>query len=168
MLKILTMIAIAVAILIASPSLLIAQDKYPDGWCGKEDAMCLIKRYTAKFHSSTDTVYSVMMCEGGLDGKSGDFRDGAYHSFRWFAYFTETWERYSQKYRDTFGVEDEFDINSLHDQVKLTSWIYSLEEVNKEEWTTYRAIKNGGTYTFYSKFHKKWFTIFCTLKKIPV
>jgi len=121
--------------------------------------------YTKLFGSDTRTVYSVGYCESG-------FRDGILvgdegHSHGEFAYFKETWARYAKMFNKHFGTNYQFDINSRHDQIKLTSWVFTLEEVNKREWTTYRALTNGGTYTFYSKFLKKTFTIKCNYRDLP-
>ena len=161
--KFITMIATIVAFLIAFPTPLIAQDKIPEMVCGEKDSVCLIKKYTKLFNSNTDTVYSVMMCESGGVWKEGD----SGHSFGQFAYFEETWNRYAKLYRKTFGVDDQFDIKSLHDQVKLTSFAFSLGDINRNEWTTYVAIKKGGSYSFYSRFHKKYFTVQCPQQTIP-
>jgi len=121
-----------------------------------------ILKYSTQYGSNPDVLYSVMMCESGGKWIKGDFRKDTYHSFGQFQYFTETWNRYSKQ----FG--EELDINSAHDQIKLTAWVYSLGESQKSEWTTYVAIKKGGTYSFWSKFHQKNFTVKCPLKKLPV
>lgn len=54
---------------------------------------------------------------------------------------------------------EELDYNSSHDQIKLMVW--SIANGHGMEWTAYRAIKNGGTYSFYSKQLQKHFTVVC-------
>lgn len=56
---------------------------------------------------------------------------------------------------------EELDYNSSHDQIKLLVW--SIANGYGSNWTAYRAIKNGGTYSFYSKQLGKSFTVKCQL-----
>jgi len=164
--RFLTTIALLSVVFI--PQSLIALDSVDGETQAKETTLeQYILTYTEKFGSDPDVVYSVMMCESRGKWVQGDMRGGVPHSFGQFQFFTETWNRYAKLYRETFGVSDEFDIRSAHDQIKLTSFVFSLSESNKNEWTSYRSINNGGTITLYSKFHKRYFTISCPLIKIP-
>ncbi len=122
----------------------------------------LILKYSTEYGSDPNIVYSIMMCESQGKWIKGDFRNNTYHSFGQFQYFKSTWIRYSK----LFG--EELNINSAHDQIKLTSWVFSLTDKEKSEWTTYVALKNGGTYSFYSKFHQKSFVVKCPLKVLPI
>lgn len=72
-----------------------------------------------------------------------------------FQFQKETFNRHSKQMGETL------DYTSAHDQIKLAMW--SMSNGNAREWTTYRAIMNGGTYTFYSKQLKKTFTVYCKL-----
>lgn len=54
---------------------------------------------------------------------------------------------------------EELDYYSYYDQTKLLAW--SLDNGYGSNWTTYRAIKNGGTYSFYSKLLGKNYTSVC-------
>lgn len=54
---------------------------------------------------------------------------------------------------------EELDYTSPHDQIKLMVW--SIANGHGREWTAYRAIMNGGTYSFYSKQLHKYFTVVC-------
>lgn len=56
---------------------------------------------------------------------------------------------------------EELEYTSPHDQIKLMVW--SIANGHGREWTAYRAIINGGTYSFYSKQLKKHFTVVCRL-----
>ena len=40
------------------------------------------------------------------------------------------------------------DYNSPMDQIRVMAWAFSQGEDKREDWTTYRAYMNGGTYTF--------------------
>lgn len=51
------------------------------------------------------------------------------------------------------------DYNSSHDQIKLMTW--SIVNGYGRRWTAYRAIQNGGTYSFYSSQLKRHFTVSC-------
>lgn len=70
-------------------------------------------------------------------------------------YHTETFIRHSKEFGEVL------DINSQYDQIKLAVWAISTNKGN--EWTSYRAIKNGGAYSFYSKLLKKNFTVICKI-----
>ena len=54
---------------------------------------------------------------------------------------------------------EELNYNSPHDQIKLMIW--SIANGHGREWTAYRAIMNGGTYSFYSKQLQKHFMVYC-------
>lgn len=58
---------------------------------------------------------------------------------------------------------EELNYNSFHDQAKLAAWISVNRPEELQAWTSYRAIKNGGTYKFYSKLLGRWFTVECKL-----
>ncbi len=157
---------IALGLVALLPSKLIADDsvKWSNDPLPKEmTTLEMIKYYSGKYGSDPSEVYSVGMCESGL--RNNVVGDNG-HSFGAFAYFKSTWDRYVKIYNERFGLSEKLDINSIHDQIKLTAFVFSLEEVNKKEWTTYVAITKGGTYSFYSSFHKKDFTISCKYNKI--
>ena len=40
------------------------------------------------------------------------------------------------------------DYNSPMDQIRVMAWAFSQGESKRDDWTTYRAYMNGGTYTF--------------------
>ena len=59
---------------------------------------------------------------------------------------------------------EDLDINSYTDQIKLISWISVNKPELMREWTTWRALQNGGKYTFTSKKTGKTYTVICELK----
>lgn len=70
-----------------------------------------------------------------------------------------TWKDLEQKFN--LEYEEDLHYNSQFDQLKLTT--YSIANGSGRRWTAYRAIMNGGTYSFYSKQLKKHFTVTCKL-----
>lgn len=72
-----------------------------------------------------------------------------------YQFHLETFNRHSKL------KGEQLDYTSAHDQIKLATW--SIANGYGNEWTTYRAIMNGGTYSFYSKLLKKHFTVHCEL-----
>lgn len=57
--------------------------------------------------------------------------------------------------------EPNLDYYSTYDQIKVGTW--ALANGHAREWTSYRAIMNGGTYAFYSKLLKNDYVIKCKL-----
>lgn len=112
-----------------------------------------IVRYFAQENGlDEDIAVRVMQCESrGLQSTVGD--NG--HAIGIFQYWRDTWERHSKEFGETL------DINSQYDQARLATWAIANGKGN--EWTTYVAIKKGGTYSFYSKQLKKHFTVKCEL-----
>lgn len=53
------------------------------------------------------------------------------------------------------------DRESTYDQIKMMSWAFSKGDRYRNQWTTYVAYTNGGTYSFYSKLLKGNFTARC-------
>lgn len=95
---------------------------------------------------------TVMYCES--KGNQSAISDGG-RSVGIFQYQLPTWERHTEE----FG--EKLDIHSPYDQAKIATW--SLAHGKGNEWTAYRAIKNGGTYSFYSTQLKKHFTVKCSM-----
>lgn len=92
----------------------------------------------------------VAKCESGLSNSAigdGKRANGI------FQYHKGSFDRHAK----LFG--EQLDYTSAHDQIKLAMWAMANGHAN--EWTAYRAIKNGGTYTFYSKLLGKHYTAVC-------
>lgn len=122
----------------------------------------MIIYYANIYGSDPQMIYDVYMAES--NGNCRAVGDGG-RAKSCFQYFPETWERYSKKFNQTFGTNERFDIHSLHDNVKLTSWVFSLGETEKSEWTTYVCFKKGGVYKFYSRVNKKSYILTCNAEK---
>ena len=56
---------------------------------------------------------------------------------------------------------EELDYNSTYDHIKVGAWAFAQGESYRRAWTAYRALENGGTYSFYSKLLDKHFTVHC-------
>lgn len=70
-----------------------------------------------------------------------------------------TFDQWLKNYEKEQG--ETLDKHSTYDQVKMMSWAFSKGDKYRNQWTTYVAYKNGGTYTFYSKLLKGTFTARC-------
>lgn len=115
-----------------------------------------IVEYAELYDTDATVLLKVAECESELGKKNkGDYKNGEYLATGIFMYHKETWSRHS----NLFG--EKLDINSINDQAKLTAFIFSKYPNLRNEWTTYRAIKNGGTYSFYSKLLERHFVIKC-------
>ena len=112
-----------------------------------------IVRHFAEVNGVDESLaLAVMRCES--QGRQDTVSDGG-RSRGVFQYQKETFERHAKEYGEVL------DYNSSYDQAKLAMWAIAHGKGN--EWTAYRAIKNGGTYSFYSKQLKKHFTVKCVL-----
>jgi len=108
--------------------------------------------YYSNLHGvDPNLALSMMQCES--KGKQGAKGDGNRASGI-FQYWNDTWNRHSLKY---FGVI--LDKNSAHDQAKLAT--AAIAGGDGREWTSYRALMNGGSYTFFYKLEQKWITVRC-------
>jgi len=56
---------------------------------------------------------------------------------------------------------ENLNIDSTYDQLKMMSWAFSKGESYRTQWTTYVAYTNGGTYSFYSRLLKGHYTARC-------
>lgn len=116
------------------------------------------KDYVAIYATQNDVdpnlAISVMMCESR--GKQESIGDGK-RALGIFQYWNETWNRHSEKY---FGSV--LDKHSIMDQAKVATAALSGGEAR--EWTSYRAIMNGGSYTFRYKLTGEMITVKCEKK----
>jgi hypothetical protein len=102
------------------------------------------------YGTDASVVKKVVQCES--QGKVTARGDGN-RAYGLLQYHKASFERHAK----LFG--EELDYYSSYDQIKLGTWAISQGYGN--EWTAYRAIKNGGTYSFYSKLLKKHFVAVC-------
>lgn len=109
-----------------------------------------IDYYSKLYNTNYDTVSKVIQCESKFNPNA--VGDGG--RSRGIGQFQEpTFNRLSRL------MSEELDYNSQHDQIKLLTW--SIANGHGREWTAYRCIMNGGSYSFYSSQLKKHFTVSC-------
>lgn len=117
----------------------------------------VIQKYSDEYKIDANLLYSVLYCESRLDPqtKSGDsnrshgiaqIKDG-------------TWESLEKR------LGHELDKKSYLDAIRLTAYAFSINE--GRNWTPYRAIKNGGSYTFTNVHTGKEQTVYCKYQTIP-
>jgi len=68
-----------------------------------------------------------------------------------------TFNRMAKVYKEELGYDLSY--TSPEDQIELLS--FAISKGWGREWTAYRAIKNGGRYSFYSNQLKQHFTVHC-------
>lgn len=117
----------------------------------------VIKKYSDEYKIDANLLYSVLYCESKLDPnrKPGD----SGHSKGIAQIKDPTWDELEKK----LGLE--LDKDSYHDAIRLTAGAFSIGEGRL--WTPWRAIKNGGSYTFINVHTKKEQTIYCKYQTIP-
>lgn len=120
---------------------------------GELTAQGYVALYAAENNIDQNLAISMMMCES--KGKQEAVGDGK-RATGIFQYWNDTWTRHSLKY---FGQV--LDKNSIMDQAKVAT--AAIAGGDGREWTSYRSIMNGGTYTFYYKLEQRYITVKCKL-----
>ena len=110
----------------------------------------LIVRFAKENEVSPALLKKVMLCES--HGNMELVGDGN-RALGIYQYHEPTWEEFTSK------MGEDLNRDSAYDQIKVTAWAFSNGYAQR--WTAYRAIMNGGTYSFYSKLLKKHFTVKC-------
>lgn len=110
----------------------------------------LAEHYTSISQGEDKHTSAVIRCESNYEPSAkGDYglanNVGQFHE--------ETFYMIARK------MGEKLNYDSYYDQTKALAW--SLANGYGNLWTTYRAIKNGGVYTFYSKKFDKWYTVKC-------
>ena len=109
-----------------------------------------VELFTLVYGGDVELNKKVIGCESSWNVQA----KGDGHSSKGIAQFQlESFNRMSK----AFG--EKLDYNSSYDQLKLFTW--AMNNGYAKEWTAYRAVKNGGIYSFYSKQLKKHFTVTC-------
>jgi len=109
-----------------------------------------VELFTLVYGGDAEINKKVIQCES--NGKQTAVGDSGLS--RGIAQFQKpTFDMLSKK------MGEELDYNSSYDQIKLMVW--SISNGYGRNWTAWRAIMNGGTYSFYSNQLKKHFTVTC-------
>lgn len=115
-----------------------------------------VEYFSGLYNTNSAVVNKVLECESKFDHSS--VGDGG-RSKGIAQIQGPTWKDLEYKFNKEY-IED-LNYNSRFDQIKLTTWSIANGYGNK--WTAYRAIMNGGKYSFYSKQLKRHFTVTCKL-----
>ena len=114
----------------------------------------LIDYYSALYGQDPALLRKVAECESKYDTKI--YGDGG-RAFSVYQFHKGTFENWSKERGEVL------DYNSYQDHIKLAAWSFAQGEEYRNDWTSYVAIKRGGTYSFYSKLLKKSFVVKCNL-----
>lgn len=109
-----------------------------------------IAYFSQLYGGDADMITRMMMCESG--GKHSAVGDG-YRSHGIFQFQQPSFERMEEAFGEDLNYQSSFD------QIKLATW--AISNGYGREWTSYRAIMNGGRYSFYSNQLHQHFTIYC-------
>lgn len=71
----------------------------------------------------------------------------------------KTFDYWLKAYTEEMGETLHYE--SSYDQIKMMSWAFSKGDAYRNQWTTYVAYMNGGTYSFYSRTLQGHFTAKC-------
>lgn len=111
-----------------------------------------LTEYFANYYGANyRDLYSTMMCESGGKSKPGD--NG--HANGVMQIHKPTFERWEKQ------MGEDLNYDSTFDQIKVSAWAFAQGESYRDDWTMYVALKNGGTYSFYSKLLQRHFTVHC-------
>lgn len=111
-----------------------------------------IDYFATLYGTDSSVVKKVVECEsGGYHKAVGD--GGRSNGIAQFQ--KSTFLRMEKK------MGEDLNYDSSSDQIKLLT--YAISQGWGNEWTAYRAIKNGGRYAFYSSQLKKHFVVYCKL-----
>jgi len=122
----------------------------------KQPIESIVGIYADMYGVDPNIGMAVLKCES--KGKQSTVGDNG-NAKGVFQYWDDTWKRHYREFYKLTGIELSKD--SPADNARLAMWAFSTGKAN--EWTTYRAIKNGGTYSFYSRQLKKYFTVNCSI-----
>jgi len=105
------------------------------------------------YGGNPDIALKVMDCEssGSHSAKGDGGRSNGIFQFQ-----KSSFERMEKD----FG--EDLNYTSQYDQIKLASYALASKKY-QNEWTSFRAIMNGGKYSFYSSQMKRHYTIYCKL-----
>lgn len=144
--KLIMVTCVMISLLISSAKVSIAES--PTYKTAKD----YIVEYAELYDTDATVLLKVAECESHFKQEANG--DGK-NAIGIYQYWQDTWKDMSK----LFG--EELDINSVNDQAKLTAFIFAKYPKYKTKWTAYRAIQNGGTYSFYSTKLKRHFTVTC-------
>jgi len=144
----LTTIVLAIVFLSYSPTASIAQA--PTRGTNQYTPKELAEHYASISQGESRYTSAVIACESQYNPTA---KGDGNRALGVAQFHKATFERLSKL------MGEELDYYSYYDQTKLLAW--GLENGYGNNWSAYRAIKNGGTYSFYSKLLGKHYTSVC-------
>lgn len=114
----------------------------------------MIEHYAVLNGQDVELLKKVAECESKF---TKDLYGDGGRAYSVYQFHEPTFERWSKE------MGEELDYYSYQDHIKLATWAFAQGEEYRKAWTAYRAIENGGTYSFYSKLLQKHFTAYCKL-----
>jgi hypothetical protein len=113
-----------------------------------------VEYFTNIYGGDTSINNKIMYCESR--GNHGAVSDGGRsNGIMQFQKPTFDWME-----KEFYGeYQEHLNYKSSLDQIKLFTW--AMSKGYGRNWTAYRAIMNGGKYSFYSNQLKKYFTVTC-------
>lgn len=119
-----------------------------------------IAYYSIIYNTDARITTAVAKCESQFNPDTqGDYKDGKYLAQGLFQYHNETWYRHYKEFNKETGITLVKGVPQ--DDVQLGVWAIANGKGN--EWSTYTSLKNGGTYSFYSKLLGRHYTVKCIL-----
>lgn len=116
----------------------------------------IITHYAQEYGVSVPIALAVARCESQFgtlpDGDNGNAKGT-------WQYWDDTWHRHYREFYKETGIELVKGVQI--DDTQLAMWAFSKGKAM--EWTAYRAIKNGGTYEFFSKKLNQHFIVKCSI-----
>lgn len=110
-----------------------------------------IVKYATVYRAPEKKLESLFRCEStfrqNVIGEEGEIGVGQFKP--------DTFKRLAKL------MGEELNIHSYSDQIKLVSWLSVNHPNEMRNWTTWRALQNGGTYTFTSRQTGKTYTVIC-------
>lgn len=116
----------------------------------------IITHYAKHYGVDVQVALAVARCEsqyGTLPDGDGGMAKGLWQ------YWDDTWNRHYKEFHEETGIT--LIKGDQKDDTELAMWAIAHGKGN--EWTAYRAIKNGGTYEFYSKKLKRHYNVKCDI-----
>lgn len=115
----------------------------------------IIGEIAPQFEQDPKLIEKITWCESHHEVKSHDGGRGTNVT----GIHDKTFDGWLPLYEKERG--ETLDKASTYDQIKMMSWAFSKGDSYRNQWTTYVAYMNGGTYSFYSRLLEAHFTVKC-------
>lgn len=148
------LVLLLLALFVARPKALIAEDNVPLNKLFMSTSQ-MIDYVPKLFDQDPKLISKITWCESHHIAQDHDSGRG----FNITGIHDKTFDRwlplYEKERKETLNKD------STYDQLKMMSWAFSKGDSYRNQWTTYVAYKNGGTYAFHSNLLNKDFVVKC-------